>query len=303
MKSFRQFLKESKSIINVDSFLNDGKKEIQKQFDTDIKTDLKNEAKRIKQETKFQQDLKKNEEKWNNFINKLINKVKNNPNAKYYKIGSLKNIPLKDVLNGEVKGSISNSGKSTIDTDSFYDGTYYIDKFSDEVTEYFKKFRQDIFYNDYVSAKKTVKYQYDNPLQSFVDSGFLTKKYGNISLNKTQVSNNKLEFPWLRDEYLPVEPVMKEMRNVLKKNGWVPYHSSGKRVVSSSSYYEKDGNTLRLSDHELPMTPERQYNTDMGFRKGWDREYILDNNYDIIKYYLCKDQSQFEKLFFEEMEG
>lgn len=74
------------------------------------------------------------------------------------------------------------------------------------------------------------------------------------------------------------ESVMKAVRVLLKKEGWIPYHSSGKRVASSSSYYEKDGETIRLSNHHLPDTPERLYNTEMGFRKGWDYEFVIDDD-------------------------
>lgn len=74
------------------------------------------------------------------------------------------------------------------------------------------------------------------------------------------------------------ESIMKTIRKELKKLGWKPYHSSGKRVASSSSYYEKDGKTIRLSDHELPDTPERRYKTEMGLRKGWDYELVLSES-------------------------
>lgn len=96
------------------------------------------------------------------------------------------------------------------------------------------------------------------------------------------------------------EPFMKEIRRVLMSNGWKPYYQSGKRVGSSSSYYEKNGKTLRLSDHQLPNTPERQYKTETGQRQGWTHEWIVNSHY-MKQLAAARSQKELESLILEDL--
>ncbi len=91
------------------------------------------------------------------------------------------------------------------------------------------------------------------------------------------------------------EDVAKEIRAFLKQEGWQPYHSSGKKVVSSSSYYQKGDKTIRLSDHYLPETAERAYKTAQGLRKGWTYEIVLDKRKKRMDFALKKDKNEFIK--------
>lgn len=81
------------------------------------------------------------------------------------------------------------------------------------------------------------------------------------------------------DDYLGIidaEAIRKTIYNELKKDGWTPYHSSGKRVASSSFYMRnKNGETIRVSDHELPMTEDRWNKSVDGDRFGWTYEFVI----------------------------
>lgn len=123
---------------------------------------------------------------------------------------------------------------------------------------------------------------------SIAENSFVGKKQGVQSL----VDGN--------GDWVP-EPFMKEIRKVLMANGWKPYHSSGNRVASSSSYYEKNGETLRLSDHGLPTTPEREYKTQTGQRKGWTHEYILNDRF-IEQLARIQSEKEFKDFVLEDLE-
>lgn len=66
----------------------------------------------------------------------------------------------------------------------------------------------------------------------------------------------------------------------LRRRGWRCVRRA--RKSSGSSYYEHAGQSerIRLSDHELPMTPERTYNHEQGWRCA-DIEIVLDRRRDV----------------------
>jgi hypothetical protein len=74
---------------------------------------------------------------------------------------------------------------------------------------------------------------------------------------------------------------LKAAKRNLIKQGWEPYHTSTHQGRTSSYYLQKDGKTVRISDHSLPDTPERAYNTQAGLRRGWDYEIEVDADTDI----------------------
>lgn len=55
--------------------------------------------------------------------------------------------------------------------------------------------------------------------------------------------------------------------------GWELDHSSQKGG-GESAYLMKDGVLVRVSDHDLPMTPEREYNHSIGLMGRWNREVV-----------------------------
>jgi len=62
----------------------------------------------------------------------------------------------------------------------------------------------------------------------------------------------------------------------LKKLGAKREHTSEKSASAGSVYYGlPDGRRIRISDHELPLTEERQWNRSQGIRGRW-REIVLD---------------------------
>ena len=71
------------------------------------------------------------------------------------------------------------------------------------------------------------------------------------------------------------EEAMKALKRRLIKCGWDLYYTSKEYGRVSSYYFERRNRTLRLSTHELPDTPERQYYTDTNQRRSWDQEIII----------------------------
>jgi len=62
----------------------------------------------------------------------------------------------------------------------------------------------------------------------------------------------------------------------LKKQGWEQGHVSKEGGRISSRYFEKDGVRIRLSDHDLPMTPERESRA-----PSWDYDIVVNQNTDV----------------------
>ena len=71
---------------------------------------------------------------------------------------------------------------------------------------------------------------------------------------------------------------LKALARQLKKEGWKVDHTSKHDNLVSSYYVEKDGVRLRVSDHDLPLTPEREYNRERGLTGNWDDEIVVDSN-------------------------
>ena len=64
----------------------------------------------------------------------------------------------------------------------------------------------------------------------------------------------------------------------LKKQGFKIDHTSKHNNLVSSYYMNKDGVRYRISDHDLPETPERINNREQGLGGNWDQEIIIDAN-------------------------
>ena len=62
--------------------------------------------------------------------------------------------------------------------------------------------------------------------------------------------------------------------------GWVVEHTSKHWGVVSSYYMNYggyEGTTVRISDHELPETPERIHNRQTFGKPFWDEEIIINS--------------------------
>lgn len=218
-------------------------------------------------------------------ITELQKLADNNPNAEYIREAQIPNITVEDLRQGKIKGKI-NSAKKKWSLEDILTSGHYLSK---EVKEYLEG-EQPV---------KTLEAKSDWDItrkgKKIFENTYLGKK-DKTPFSNAEIKDGKVS---VTSDFIESEPILKEIRAILKKDGWEPYHTSGKRVGSSSSYYEKEGYTLRLSNHELPMTAERQYNTDMGFRRGWDFEYVLDSTRDMLDYYAAATKEDFRKLFYK----
>lgn len=63
---------------------------------------------------------------------------------------------------------------------------------------------------------------------------------------------------------------------IIRKAGGKRYRKSGKSVAGSVYYELQNGRTIRISDHQLPQTEQRQYNSEMGIGGKW-WQVVLDS--------------------------
>ena len=76
---------------------------------------------------------------------------------------------------------------------------------------------------------------------------------------------------------------LKGLVSALKKAGWEVAYTSKHNNLVSSYYMTKDGVEVRVSDHELPTTPEREHNHSQGLRGTWNHEVIVSNRTSIAE--------------------
>ena len=73
---------------------------------------------------------------------------------------------------------------------------------------------------------------------------------------------------------------MEAVPRLLKKEGWSVRHTSqGKNKRASSRYLVSPDKKyeVRLSDHDLPDTPQREYSREQRGTR-WDEEFVLDRS-------------------------
>jgi len=67
-------------------------------------------------------------------------------------------------------------------------------------------------------------------------------------------------------------------REAKKRGMAINYVSAKSSHAGGSQYIESpDGKIIRISDHELPETPQRLFNRSQGLNGKWDKEIILDD--------------------------
>ena len=64
-----------------------------------------------------------------------------------------------------------------------------------------------------------------------------------------------------------------------KKRGWIVEHTSSSNSGRVSSRYIEvpGGRSVRISDHYLPMSPQREYQHSQGLTGRWDDEIVVDD--------------------------
>jgi len=83
-----------------------------------------------------------------------------------------------------------------------------------------------------------------------------------------------------------VQANLKGLTRKFKNEGWSVDHVSKNRQGIVSSYYiEKGGERLRISTHDLPSTPQREYNRSIGLTGKWDEEVVITPRTNIDKEY------------------
>jgi len=78
---------------------------------------------------------------------------------------------------------------------------------------------------------------------------------------------------------------LKGLVRKMKKEGWLVKHVSKNEGKVASYYVKKGNNTLRVSDHDLPMTAQREHNRSMGLSGLWDGEIVVDSKTNIGQEY------------------
>lgn len=275
--------------------LDDNKRILEEMWENNVlsEEDEKYNEWRIKEYRRLDDDATT---KLKSFVKKMIEAIKNNPESKYIKESEKGNYSKEDYLQGKVKGFTSVSGKTVWDYIQDYERQYWstFSFFKKYITEYetLEKFEKE---NKVIHETVSI----ENPIREVFKESYLGKKIGNIpytpSLMRGYNPNDLDEF------IMDIEPVLKIFGEILKKGRWTRYHKSGKRVGESSSYWENaEGETLRLSNHELPDTAKRRYERDTGLTSGWDYEYVVDDNRTLFKYYIQDSLQDIKELFIKD---
>ena len=66
------------------------------------------------------------------------------------------------------------------------------------------------------------------------------------------------------------------LKSELERLG-VPIQHQSNIGGGNSIYANVNGKTVRISDHDLPMTPERMHNNDIGLKGKWDKNVVVDD--------------------------
>ena len=120
------------------------------------------------------------------------------------------------------------------------------------------------------------------------ESSFINKFTDNPNAafwNKAELDKIKTEAGYgpdgIQDTFRAVRKAnLKATIREMKKDGWDVQHTSTDSGKVSSYYLNKggvDGPTIRVSDHELPETPERTHNRKIFGKPGWDEEFIINS--------------------------
>ena len=92
-------------------------------------------------------------------------------------------------------------------------------------------------------------------------------------------------YPWPEHKQSIKRANLKGLVRKFKKEGWEVDHVSREQGRVSSYYVKKDGNMIRISGHELPMTPQREYDRSRGLTGIWDDEIIVSSDTNIDDVY------------------
>jgi hypothetical protein len=93
-------------------------------------------------------------------------------------------------------------------------------------------------------------------------------------LEKEIMMGNDSIYTWRQIIQIYFYIAKKYYDKILLKDGWKLHYKS-----KSSIYYIKNDDIIRISDHELPDTEQRRYNSKMGVYNGSNIEIIVDDIY------------------------
>lgn len=160
------------------------------------------------------------------------------------------------------------------------------------------RFEHRKFFEDESKNFRIKKLQEERQFLEEVKNSYL---YNFARKDKPLIKGNISEgFP---DVEISYPSVTEAIDRQAKKLGAFRVHSSGeKSKFGSSIYLKKDGYEVRLSDHELPDTPQREYYRGLTGGTRWDKEVILDRGE--LRRLAKMNKEQFEdyvnKLFIED---
>ena len=104
---------------------------------------------------------------------------------------------------------------------------------------------------------------------------------GFLGAGKSTLLNRLLRDPGMRDTaeteaiYGTLEAITRAARNQL---GGQLLHTSGRTRADSRYLRLPDGREVRLSNHEIPITPQREYQRSLSGGPRWSAEHIVDRS-------------------------
>lgn len=120
-----------------------------------------------------------------------------------------------------------------------------------------------------------------------------------LNWNKSGLEHLRIEKKYGDFDSASKKATLESIQRNARKYGFTVRHQSGKASAkNASSVYltHPDIGEIRVSDHSLPMHPEREYNWEQRGGPRWNREYLIPKNHtdktinDIFNEMLIRDE-------------
>lgn len=179
-----------------------------------------------------------------------------------------------------------------------------------------KEFNKNLSYSEKSSLEEQLKalesgylniakYKQDKEIQQKEQKEQKVKDYENSFIKTLQLSTDEDAYYSSIDEFR-TQPFISALSRYIKKElGGKEIHTSAKSgsKYGSSVYLDVDGTEIRISDHELPQTAERESRHEQ-YGTRWDKELVLTNSkmQDIIKLKTKEEFDNYVKGLFDKEE-
>lgn len=133
-------------------------------------------------------------------------------------------------------------------------------------------------YNDF--HKKRLMGLSEGYKETFTPEALKAKKFLDNNLHESykNIIDEKDKSLFIYYGVSPFNKVISKIEQELGKLGWNNVHTSTENGIPTSRYLEKDGTRIRISNHDVPQTAERNMREAEG-RQYWDKDYVYHDKW------------------------